>query len=201
MSEPDDRDIIERVAVPLRAAERVDSTFDARLISGARRAVAHGEVPWRQSYRAPLQRRPVARWLTRPQRIRVSPLAGLAAAAGFAALIVGATLVISGEPRRPRAVAVAPARQEVVRFVIAMPAARSVALVGDFNGWNPVSTPLARDAAGRVWTISMPLPAGTYQYAFVVDGQVWVADPTATITLKDEFGAPSSVLTVGGRQT
>jgi hypothetical protein len=200
MSEPNDQDIVERVAVPLRAAERVDSTFDARLMSGARRAVAHGEVPWRQSSWAPL-RRPVARWLTRPQRIRVSPLAGLAAVAGFAAIIVGATLVISGELRRPPAVALAPARQEVVRFVIAMPAARSVALVGDFNGWDPVSTPLARDTAGRVWTISMPLPAGTYQYAFVVDGQVWVADPTASITLKDEFGAPSSVLTVGGRRT
>ena len=201
MSESDDRDIIERVAVPLRAPEHADSTFDARLMSGARRAVARGEVPWRQSYWAPLQRRPVARWLTRPQRVRVSPLAGLAAAAGFAAIIVGATLMISRELGRPPAVAIAPARQEIVRFVIAMPAARSVSLVGDFNGWNPVSTPLAQDAAGRVWTISMPLPAGTYQYAFVVDGKVWVADPAASITLKDEFGAPSSVLTVAGRQT
>ncbi len=201
MSESDDRDVIERVAVPLRASEHVDATFDARLISGARRAVARGEVPWRQPYAIPLRRRSVARWLTRPQRIRVSPLAGLAAAAGFAAIIVGATLAISRELGRPAAMAVATERKEVVRFVIAMPAARSVALVGDFNGWNPVSTPLVKDAAGRMWVVSMPLPAGTYQYAFVVDGQVWVADPTAPITLQDEFGAPSSVLTVSGSRT
>lgn len=201
MSEPDDRGIIERVAVPLREAEHVDSTFDARLISGARRAVARGEVPWRQSYRIPVQRRPVVRWLTRPQRLRVSPLAGLVAAASFAAIIVGATLAISREFGAAPVVAAAASRENVVRFVIAMPAARSVALVGDFNGWNPVTTPLVRDTAGHVWTVTMPLSPGTYQYAFVVDGRVWVADPSAAITLEDEFGAPSSVLTVTGNRT
>lgn len=211
MSEPDDRvegegggrggDIIERVAIPLRAPEHVNSTFDARLISGARAAVARGEVPWRRPHVIPPRRRSAAGWLMRPQRLRVSPLVGLAAAAAFATIITGATLAVTWHGRPAPGVAVASASRDVVRFVIAVPGARSVALVGDFNGWNPVSTPLASDAAGRVWTVSLPLSAGTYQYAFVVDGRVWMADPTAAVKLEDEFGAPSSVLTVAEKRT
>ena len=201
MSEPEDRVIIERVAVPLRAPEHVDSTFDARLMASARKAVAHGEVPWRRLHAVPLRRRSMTGWMTRPRRIRVSPLVGLAAAAGFAAMTVGTTLVLTNRSGPTPSIAVVPARQELVRFVVVMPTAHRVTLVGDFNGWNPATTPLAQDAAGRVWTVSMPLPAGTYQYAFVVDGKTWMADPTAPIRLEDEFGTPSSVLTVVGKRT
>jgi hypothetical protein len=201
MSEPDDRDTVERVAARLRASEHVDSTFDARLMSSARKAVAHGDVPWRRLHAVPLRRRSMADWLTRPRRIRVSPLVGLAVAAGFAAIAVGTTLVLTNRSRPTPSVAVAPAGQELVRFVVVIPTAHRVTVVGDFNGWNPASTSLAQDAAGRVWTVSMSLPAGTYQYAFVVDGKTWMADPTASIRLEDEFGTPSSVLTVVGKRT
>ena len=200
MSEREDREIIDRVAVPLRAPEPAEDMFEERLMSRARKAVARGEVAWRQPLGVPAGRTSGA-WLTRPRHVHVSPLFGLAAAAVFAAVIVGATLAVSRGRAPAQVAAAAPARQEFVRFVLVMPAARSVALVGDFNGWNPASTPLVRDTAGRTWTVSMPLTAGTYQYAFVVDGQVWLADPTAPLALKDEFGAPSSVVTVGGSRT
>jgi 1,4-alpha-glucan branching enzyme len=134
----------------------------------------------------------------------VSPLAGLAAAAAFTAVIVGATLTLSRGGRRDaqRDVAAATAaRPQVVQFVIAAPSAHDVALVGDFNGWNPAATPLARGAANGTWVVTLPLAAGRYQYAFVVDGRAWVADPRGAMALEDEFGAPSSLLTVGGQRT
>jgi hypothetical protein len=202
MSGFDDRDLAERVAAPLRVQEPVDATFEARLLTAARAAVARGEAPWqRPNLAAHTTRQP---WLTRPRRFIVSPLAGLAAAAAFAAVIVGATLVVSrghaGAAQHDTAAGNA-TTAEVVRFVIAAPSARNVALVGDFNGWNPSATPLTRDPAGNVWMVTVPLTAGTYQYAFVVDGHAWLADPAGTISLEDEFGAPSSLLTVSVRRT
>ena len=203
MSESDDRVIAERVASHLRAPEAVDAAFEERLLAATRAAVDRGEAPWQQS-RTGARDRARRPWFTSPRQIRVSPLAGLAAAAVFAGVIVGATLVFSGNRRNGTPVEVAaqrPPSREVVRFLIVAPSAHDVALVGDFNGWNPAATPLVRDAATGAWTVTMPLAAGAYQYAFVVDRGVWVADPAAPIALEDDFGTPSSVLTVGDRRT
>ena len=41
------------------------------------------------------------------------------------------------------------------------------------------------------------LPPGRYAYAFLVDGQRWIADPAAPPAVGDDFGRPSSVVTVG----
>ena len=203
MSESDDRQFVERVAAPLRSAEPVDSTFDTRLMSAARAAIARGDAPWQQPdlrhHRG--LRRP---WLTRPRQVGVSPLAGLAAAAAFAAVVAGATITLmpNGQSTGPVAVAVPGAPQpELVRFMIVAPRAQRVSLVGDFNGWNAAVTPLGRDSSGAAWVVTVPLAAGTYQYAFVVDGEAWLADPTAPLSLEDDFGTPSSVLTVSGRRT
>ena len=203
MSESEDLDLVERVAAPLRAPEPVDATFEARLLAAARAAVARGEAPWQQP-NVLTSRHPRRSWLTRPRQFRVSPLAGLAAAAAFAAIVAGTTLATSRGRSMPIPADVATAttaRAEVVRFVIVAPAAQSVALVGDFNGWNPVATPLARTAGGDAWLVTVSLAAGKYQYAFVVDGRAWLADPTAPISVEDDFGTPSSLLTVGGRRT
>ena len=204
MSGPDDRDLAERVAAPLRAQEAVDATFEKRLLAATRAAIARGEAPWQQQPNV-LPLAPARRsWFPRAHRATLPPLVGFAVAAVFAAVIVGTTLIISRG--RTRAiphdmVARAGTTNEVVRFMIAAPSAHDVALVGDFNGWNAAATPLSRDSAGNVWVVTMPLAAGTYQYAFVVDGHAWVADPSGVIALEDEFGTPSSLLTVSGRRT
>lgn len=203
MSESEDRELGERVAAHLRAPEPVDATFEERLLSATRAAVASGDAPWQQS-RSATRHRARRSWLTTPRQVGVSPLAGLAAAAVFAAVVVGATLSLSSGRRTAteRAVAATPSpSQEVVRFVIVAPSASRVALVGDFNGWNAAATPLVRDVAGGAWTVTVSLAPGRYEYAFVVDGRAWVADPAAPIALEDDFGAPSSLLTVGGRRT
>ena len=203
MSELDDRDLAERVALPLRRHEAVEATFETRLLAAARAAVARGEAPWQSRPHVLPLAPPRRSWLTHMRR-SARPHVGLAAAAVFAAVVVGTALIVSA--RQPRDVphdtgARAGTAHEVVRFAIAAPSAHDVALVGDFNGWNAAATPLRRDSAANVWVVTIPLAAGTYQYAFVVDGHAWVADPSGVIALEDEFGAPSSVLTVTGRRT
>ena len=84
------------------------------------------------------------------------------------------------------------------RFELAAPQATSVAVVGDFNDWDPAASLLARAADGT-WTIDLSLPAGSHRYAFVIDGTRWTPDPTATATLVDDFGAGNSMVTIPGR--
>ena len=40
------------------------------------------------------------------------------------------------------------------------------------------------------------MPAGTYEYRLVVDGQ-WIADPLAKETVPNPFGGRNSILKVG----
>ena len=84
------------------------------------------------------------------------------------------------------------------QFVLVAPNAASVALVGDFNDWDPARSPMRASRAG-IWAAVVPLAPGRYHYAFLVNGVEWRRDPTAPAALDDDFGSPSSVVTVGGR--
>ena len=52
---------------------------------------------------------------------------------------------------------------------------RHVALVGDFNRWDPYMHAMAEVSPG-VYSIELRLPAGPRLYMFLVDG-VWTPDP------------------------
>ena len=82
-------------------------------------------------------------------------------------------------------------------FVVRAPSARRVAVVGDFNAWDPTVTPLVRDTISAAWTASVSLRDGRYVYAYVVDGRRWMADPNAPLAPPDGFGQQNSVLVVG----
>lgn len=82
-----------------------------------------------------------------------------------------------------------------VRLVLLQPGARSVSVAGDFNGWDPAQTKLERSDGG-MWTATIPLKPGRYQYMFVIDGKQWIADPLATEETTDGFGAQNAVLDV-----
>ena len=85
--------------------------------------------------------------------------------------------------------------QVFVRLVLVQPDARSVSVAGDFNGWNPAKTKLERTDGG-MWTVTLPLKPGRYEYMFVVDGKQWIADPLAADAATDGFGAQNAVLDV-----
>ena len=86
--------------------------------------------------------------------------------------------------------------ETVVRFELVDPQAVSVALAGDFNGWNAKAVPLRRGNGAKAWTAEVRLPPGRFTYSFVIDGRRWVADPAAARAATDDFGAPSSVVVV-----
>ncbi len=87
-------------------------------------------------------------------------------------------------------------RADAFQFVLVAPQAASVSLVGDFNDWDPARSPM--QTAQGVWATVVKLAPGRYRYAFLVNGVEWRADPGAPSARDDEFGTPSSVVTVGG---
>jgi 1,4-alpha-glucan branching enzyme len=72
--------------------------------------------------------------------------------------------------------------------------ARSVALLGDFNHWNPMATPLRRMPDGR-WMASLELPHGYHQYVFLVDGTSQL-DPNASGVAHNDRNEPVSLIAV-----
>lgn len=71
--------------------------------------------------------------------------------------------------------------------------AQSVALTGDFNGWNPML--LTRGTNG-FWNGQVAVPGrGRYSYKFLVDGK-WLEDPNNVVKIEDGFGGLNSVLHV-----
>jgi hypothetical protein len=78
---------------------------------------------------------------------------------------------------------------------LAAPASR-VAVVGDFNDWDPTATPLRRTDDGATWTVELHLKPGRYHYTFLIDGRRWAGDPAGVRAVESDFGAPVSVLTV-----
>lgn len=72
--------------------------------------------------------------------------------------------------------------------------AREVCLAGDFNRWRVCDTPLRR-VGEDVWSVSLLLPPGRYEYMFVVDGK-WVTDPNAVARADDGFGNENALLVI-----
>jgi len=192
----DDHDeLISRVVDELRAPVALDPAFDARVMAAVRRA-------------APGRWRLALRWWTEPRPFRLSPLTGLASAAALVGLVVlGARAFEPGQAGGAAStapgviVASKEGGSEVVQFVLVAPQASTVAVVGDFNDWDPDRTPLHATAGGGVWSVNLPLRPGPHQYAFVVDGKDWRPDPGAPRAVTDDFGAPNSVIIVGGKST
>ena len=83
-----------------------------------------------------------------------------------------------------------------VDLFISAPQAASVAVVGDFNGWDPRQTRMIRSNHEGRWTARLKLPPGVHQYSFVIDGSTWVPDPGAKTTLADGFGGRNSVMII-----
>ena len=84
-----------------------------------------------------------------------------------------------------------------VEVVFSAPAARSVRVVGDFNGWNERLSPMVRDDASGLWSARLMLRPGRPVYAFVVNDTQWVRDPRAPAAPDADFGRAGSVLLVG----
>ncbi len=69
--------------------------------------------------------------------------------------------------------------------------AKTVCIAGDFSNWSPL--PMAKVEDG--FQIDVELPAGEYQYKFIVDG-LWRNDPTSREATPNVFGTKNNVIRV-----
>ncbi len=178
---------MERAIEALKEPVQLGDTFDQRVMA----EIESGSAPsaWAHRFWAFLE------WLRRGRPVSVSPLGGLALAAGIAVVVLLGRSRL--EPEGQSEPIAATASGSVVQFVIVEPAAAAVSLVGDFNDWSAAANPMQRMAGNGVWSVTVPLTPGRYRYAFLVDGSIWLSDPSAPPALDDEFGRPGSVVTIG----
>lgn len=83
-----------------------------------------------------------------------------------------------------------------VRFSVAVLAARSVAVVGSFNGWSPTAHPMASAGSNGLWSVVVPLPEGEHAFMYVIDGATWMVPPLAEDFVTDGFGATNGLVVV-----
>ena len=190
-----DKDAVfaEQIAARLRAPEHVHPSFEKRLIEKVR---AEGPALY------PVRANSGRSWWRTERELRLSPLTGLAAAAGISAIIALSgialgTRISSRSSATQRAASITQRDTvQLVRFVFVDGKAASVELVGDFNEWAKGTTALRQSGVPGVWAVSVPLSPGRHEYAFIINGSRWVADPLAVST-SDDFGTESSVIRVG----
>jgi hypothetical protein len=101
-----------------------------------------------------------------------------------------------GAPAAPRIVAPGPnvTPQGVVFNFKTEGRDKKVYLAGTFNNWNPSDAQyLMKDDDGDgVWSITVKLAPGAYQYKYVIDGTKWVQDPYGPDEAPDGFGGRNS---------
>jgi chromosome partitioning protein len=84
---------------------------------------------------------------------------------------------------------------DAVVFVTLYPRAGSVHLAGDFNNWQPSTSPMQRVGDTGVWQAKLKLQQGTYRYRLVVDGH-WQQDPYNERTEVNPYGEYNSVVEI-----
>ena len=143
------------------------------------------EIPRRRPVSARLHQALEWFWQPHPIAVRWRPAYALpmVAALGFFLWL---------DRGQPEPMTAAPA-QVLIEFRLSAPQASHVALAGDFTNWKPTYT-LVRGEPG-VWTIVVPLEPGVHDYAFIVDGDRWIADPMAP-AVADGFGGLNSRIAV-----
>ena len=151
--------------------------------------------------------------LPRTRSIRVWSALGLATAAAVAGFAIGElrtskeasvqTPVVTAQAApdtQVRAVGGSAAMVDNMpiaqEFVLEAAQADRVALVGDFNSWNPKANVMARDASGK-WSITVPVTPGRHVYGFMVNDSIFTLDPRAMKARDPDLGGDGSVRIVG----
>jgi hypothetical protein len=192
---------IDQIAAELKRPVRLDPRFDERVMEALHAPDVIQLHPTRQVGRKP--------WIVRPTwTLRVSPIGAFAAAAALVGVVAFSAWQLSpidqvqvaseqfGQGLTP--VANTGADPLVVhQFTYYQKGLESIALVGQFNDWDADSTSLTEVSPG-VWSVSVALRPGVYEYQFILNGKQRVADPTMP-QVSSDFGSPNSVVKISAR--
>lgn len=183
MSDENER-IVHEVVSALRHDAPVDALLDGRIMAAVRAMPRH-------------RRLGVLSRLALPRSVTVTPLSWGLLAASALLFAAGAGAMVSVAVHSHAAKRIAADSTKSVTFTLVDTNASKVAIVGNFNGWDPSHPSYqARHQGGGVWTATVSVPLGAHQYSFVVDDSVWIADPTAPRVIDNDFGIPKSAMIV-----
>lgn len=123
----------------------------------------------------------------RPGILRFLRPVGYAAAAAAAAALFFVLLPVAPQesPKTP------------YRFVVYRPDVSRVEITGSFTGWNTVSMRKVGDSG--YWEHTLNLPQGEHRFAYLLNGDERLPDPTVPMREKDDFGSENSVISIGAR--
>lgn len=204
MTEQSRDPLIDQIAAELKRPVRLDPRFDERVMEALHAPDVIPLHPTRQAGKLG-SRRP---WMARTWTLRVSPIGAFAAAAALVGIVALGTWQLSsvdqvqvaseqfGENLTP----VANSGEEplvVHQLTYYQKGLQSISVVGDFNDWDADSTALTEVSPG-VWTVSLRLRPGIYEYQFILNGKQRVTDPTMPQASSD-FGSPNSVVKVSAK--
>ena len=86
----------------------------------------------------------------------------------------------------------------VMRVAFELPStvwAERVNLVGEFNDWDTLSTPMTRERADANWRAIVELKTGQrYRFRYLVDGKEWINDWYADDFVENPYGSDDSVV-------
>ena len=80
-----------------------------------------------------------------------------------------------------------------VTFTVHADKGKAVYVAGEFNQWDPTAKKMSFKAG--VYSTTLKLAAGSYQYKFIIDG-TWCVDPENANSVPNDQGTFNSVITV-----
>ncbi len=82
-----------------------------------------------------------------------------------------------------------------VLFVQPASIGSEIRIAGSFNAWNPAVSQMKHNQELGIYELHCKIPAGSYEYKLVVDGQ-WVLDPYNLTTIKNGIGSLNNLVRV-----
>ena len=183
----DEDDLLGAISCGIKAMEYPKPPLD--FVGSIMKAVESKRMPW--WYRA-------YRWVKSPHSFTLTPLRTVPVAALLLVCMLSAAYMLGGKGTEQSQLA--ELREGIpVTFTLKMPEARSVQVVGSFSGWRPSKCEKCETPGNDegTWTITVRLPEGRHEYAFLVDGTKVVPDPFSEFYQDDGFGNRNSILVVG----
>ncbi len=136
------------------------------------------------------------RWARAPRSITFTPLR-IAPIVGVLMGVFVLSIYTLFDGNGGRSTQVPPLDGIPVTLSLTLAGAQRVQVVGSFNDWNAQGYEMRKEEGKELWTLSINLPRGRYEYAFKVDDDKIVPDPRAGFYQDDGFGNRNAVLIVG----
>jgi len=176
---------LRKIADKVKQIEYLDPP--ANLLPLVMDAIRNSGFPWHVR---------IYKWARSPRSITFTPLQ---VAVSAIVLIFCTTFILAQFIKTNQPVLIQSGHDRIpVLFSLNLADARSVAVIGSFNQWRPQGFEMqsSKDKQGT-WKLTLNLPEGRYEYAFLIDGNRVIPDPRASLYQNDGFGNQNAVLILG----